>query len=115
MDRHAAVARDRVEPGAQLDVADAAAQRAVGRGEAVLQRVLGLLTAAEHLPAEGEQAAVVAVVDDLERCVVAGAHPLHEAVVTHESQPARTRWGWGTDVHRGGGHRASMRQPRKEM
>jgi len=81
----------------------------------VLQGVLGLLAAAEHLPAEGEQAAVVAVVDDLEGGVVARAHALHEAVVAHESQPARTRWGGGPGVHRGGGHRPSMRHRRKEM
>jgi hypothetical protein len=111
MDRQAAVARDRVEPGAQLDVAHAGAQRAVGRGEAVLQGVLGLLAAAEHLSAEGEQAAVVAVVDDLERGVVAGAHARDEAIVAHARQPPRTRGAWGTDVNRGGAHRGKYAPP----
>jgi hypothetical protein len=49
----------------------------------VLQGVLGFLAAAEHVPAEGEQAAVVAVVDDLERRIVPRPHPRHEAVVVH--------------------------------
>jgi len=60
----------------------------------VLQGVLGLLTAAEHVSAEGEQAAVVAVVDDLERGVVTGSHAGDEAVVPHARQPPRTRWPW---------------------
>jgi hypothetical protein len=107
--REAAVASDRVEPRAQIDVARPGAQRAIGRGEAVLQGVLRLLAAAEHLSAEGEQAAVVAVVDDLERCVVPGSHACDEALVPHARQPPRTRRAWGTDVNRGGGHRGSMR------
>ncbi len=53
--------------------------------EDVLEGVLRLLAAAEHVAAEGEQPAVVAVVDRLEGGGVAGAQPLDEPVV---AQPA---------------------------
>src|SRR3954469_6470786 len=66
-DGEAAVARDRVEPGLQRRGPVAGArERAVGRGEGVLQRVLGLLPASQHVPAERDEAAVVAIVDGLE-------------------------------------------------
>ena len=81
----------------------------------MLQSVLGLLAAAEHVSAEGEQAAVVAVVDDLERAVVTRAHARDEAIVAHAWQPPRGRWGWRADVNRGGGHRCSMSHLSHEM
>ena len=109
--RQAAVAGDRVQPRAQLDVARAAAQRPVGGGEAVLQGVLGLLAAAQHVSAEGEQAAVVAVVDDLEGGVVAGAHASDESIVAHAQQPPPARRLRGPNVDRGGGHRAKYALP----
>jgi hypothetical protein len=100
----AAVASDRVQPRAQVDVRIAPAQRAVGRGEAVLERVLGLVAAAEHVPAEGEQAEVVAVVDRLERVVVAGPHPSDQALVAHRPQRPPARPAAGAKRNRGGGH-----------
>ena len=86
--RQAAVAGDRVEPGLEADRPLVAAQRAIGGHEGVLEGVLGLLARAEHVPAEGEQAAVVAVEDELEGALVAGAHAGHEGVV---GPPARER------------------------
>ena len=82
----------------------------------MLQGVLGLLAAAEHLSAEGEQAAVVAVVDDLERGVVTGAHPRHEAIVAHAAAAAAHALGLGNGRERAvAAIRPSMRHPRKEM
>jgi hypothetical protein len=57
----------------------------------VLQRVFGLLVGAEHVPAEGEQAAVVAVEDQLEGPLVAGAHARHEGVVGPPPRQAGTQ------------------------
>ena len=113
--RQAAVAGDRVQPRAQVDVAAAAAQRPVRRGEAVLQGVLGLLATAQHLPAEGEQPAVVAVVDDLEGVVVAGAHASDEPVVADAQQPPPARRMRRPNVDRGGGHGTSMRHRGTQM
>jgi hypothetical protein len=69
-----AVAGDPVEPGAQVDLALVAQHRFVGVDEDLLQHVLGVLGRAEHLPAEAEQAALVAVDDRLEGARVAAAH-----------------------------------------
>ena len=77
----------------------------------MLQGVLRLLATAEHVPAEGEQAAVVAVVDDLERGVVARAHARDEAIVAHAQQPPPARRLRRTDVDRGGGHRRKYAPP----
>jgi hypothetical protein len=85
-DRQAAVARDGVEPGPEADRPIAGAQRAIGGHEGVLQRVLRLLVAGQHVPAEGEQAAVVAVEDELEGALVAAADTSHEGIV---GPPAR--------------------------
>jgi hypothetical protein len=51
-----------------------------------LQRVLGLLAAAEHVAAEGEQVTVVAVVDDLEGRVVTRAQAGDEAIVARGTE-----------------------------
>ena len=72
-------------------VARAAAQRPVGGGEGLLQGVLRLLATAQHVAAEREQAAVVAVVDDLEGVVVAGAHASDESIVADTQQPPPAR------------------------
>ena len=90
-DRQAAVARDGEEPGLEEDRPLAAAQRAIGRHEGVLEGVLGLLVAGEHAPAEGEQAAVIAVEDELEGALVAGADPGHEGVVGSPARKAQAR------------------------
>ena len=59
---------------------------AVGGQERVLDRVLGLLDRAEHVPAEAEHAAVVAVEDRLERRLGAAAQQLDEPLVGREPQ-----------------------------
>ena len=69
----AAVAGDPVEPRAQVDLALVGEHRPVGVDEDLLQDVLGVLGGAEHLAAEAEQAALVAVDDRLEGAGVAGA------------------------------------------
>jgi hypothetical protein len=59
-DRHAAVARDGVQPRLQRSDLVARAQAAIGGQERVLHGILGLLARAEHVPAEREQLAVIA-------------------------------------------------------
>ena len=71
--RQAAVAGDGVQPGAQRDRAIVGQERAVRGAEGVLDRVLGLLQRPEHVPAEGQHAAVMAVVEDLEGGACGGA------------------------------------------
>ena len=61
-------------------------QVAVGRHEGVLERVLGLLGRSQHVTAEAEDAAVVAVVDDLEGHVRAVADVRDEALVGRDAQ-----------------------------
>ena len=73
---------DPVEPGAQQDRTIARAQCAVSAQEDVLEGVLGVAVgAAQHLARVGEQAAAVAVVDDAEGVVGAGAKQRHELFV----------------------------------
>jgi hypothetical protein len=92
-DRQAAVARDRVEPGLEADRPLTGPQRAVGGHEGVLEGVLGLLVAGEHVPAEGEQAAVIAVEDQLEGTLVPGADTGDEGVVGAPARKAPARSG----------------------
>jgi hypothetical protein len=77
----AAVAGDPVEPRPQVDLALVAEHRAVGVDEDLLQDVLGVLGRAEHLPAEAEKPALVAVDDGLECAGVAAAHHRDQASV----------------------------------
>ena len=79
--RQAAVAGDGVEPWPQGDAAVTSLQGAVGGDERQLQGILGRLAVAEHVHAEGEDPAGVAVVDLLERIAVAGAHTGHQQLV----------------------------------
>ena len=82
--------RDAVEPRAQRHLAVVGAQRAVGAHEDVLQRVLGVLArAGQHLAHVGEQPLAVAVVDDAERLVVAGAEQRHQLLVGAQPQQRR--------------------------
>ena len=67
----AAVAGDRVQPRLELDRLVARDKIAVCRHERLLDGVLGLDLRPEHVAAEREDAAVVAVVDGLERRFVA--------------------------------------------
>jgi hypothetical protein len=86
--RQAAVARDRVQPGLELDLAVVGEQARVGRGEGVLDSVLGLVARAEHVAAEGEDAAVVAVVGHLERDLVAAPDLLDQSLVAEGGEKA---------------------------
>src|SRR5206468_7643434 len=107
----AAVAGDRVQPGPKRDLRVAVAQRAVGGYKAVLERVLGLVAAAEHVAAECEQPVRVAVVDRLERSIVTGAHTSDQPVVPLGGGEAPAERTSGLDADRGRGHEASMRYP----
>ena len=86
--REAAVARDGVEPGLEVDDLVARPQRAIGGQEGVLQDVLGLLARAEHVLAEREQPAVVGVVERLERGIVPAANPSEELGLGLRRRPA---------------------------
>ena len=77
----AAVAGDPVEPGPQVDLALVGEHRPVGVDEDLLQDVLGVLGGAEHLAAEAEQAALVAVDDRLEGAGVAAARHRDQLLV----------------------------------
>jgi hypothetical protein len=76
-----------VEPRPQRDRPPVGAQRVVGAQKDVLQHVLGVgARAAEHLARVGEEPLAVAVVDDPERLVMAGAKERHELVVGPQPQ-----------------------------
>ena len=63
----------------------------MGRGEHLLDRVLGLLRAAEHVAAEGQQRARVAVVEHLEGGLVAGAQARDQVPLSAQGkQPPRS-------------------------
>ena len=70
-DRERVIARDRVQPRLELGGSVVPRQGAKGGCEALLKGILGVLARAEHVPAESEQLAVIAVVDDLESRLVA--------------------------------------------
>ena len=72
--RQAAVAGDREQPRPHRVRRRLVAQRAVRPQEGLLEHVLGVVEAAEHVAAEGQQRRVVAFVDRLERTLVALAH-----------------------------------------
>jgi hypothetical protein len=62
----------------------------VGGDEDLLQHVLGVLGGVEHLAAEAEQSAPVALEEDLECAFVATPHERDEAVVALEAKERRT-------------------------
>ena len=68
-----------------------AAQRAVSAQEGLLQRVLAVLVAAEHVAAERQQRRVVPVVERLERTGIALADERGEPRVVQPVIPARSR------------------------
>jgi hypothetical protein len=86
--REAAVARDRVQPWAQPHRLVGRREVAVGDHERVLDGVLGLLHGPQHVAAEGEHAAVVAVVQRVERGHRPPAHLVHQALVPGQVQQA---------------------------
>ena len=83
--REAAVAGDGEQPGAQLVRGALGDQGAVRAQEGLLERVLALVLGAEHVAAEAEQLAVVAVVDDLEGALVARRGERGEPAVVEPS------------------------------
>ena len=85
----AAVARDPVEPRARVDVPRVGEHRLVGGDEDLLEHVLGVLARAEHVLAEGEQARLVAVDEDLEGARVAVADERDELLVALELENGR--------------------------
>ena len=86
----AAVMSDAVEPRADVHLAVVVAQRPVRAHEDVLQHVLGILARAgrEHLAHVGEQPLAIAVVQDPEGLVVAGAERGDELIVRAHAQQA---------------------------
>ena len=101
--------RDAVEPRAHGDVALAGAQRAVGAQEDVLHDVLGLGVPAQHVAHVGEQAVVVAVVDEAEGVLAAGSEEREQLLVGAQAQQRRGQW---TGEGDGGGHCAMKRGAR---
>jgi hypothetical protein len=77
----AAVSSDRIQPGPQGNLTIAATQGPVGGDKGQLQRVLGRLSASQHVHAEREQAACIPIVDGLEGAAFAGSHLGHQVVV----------------------------------
>ena len=90
--REAAVARDRVEPRPELDLRSAAHEVAVGGHERVLDRVLRLVGRGQHVAAEREDAAVVAVIDRLEGRLAPAAHERDEPLVGGDAQQHGRPW-----------------------
>ena len=83
------VARDREQPGAQMDRLVRGREVVVGRQERVLDGVLGFLEAPEHVAAERQDRAVVAVVGGLER----RASPSRTSATRRASDATRRRRG----------------------
>ncbi len=81
-----AVARDPVQPRPHVDRALVGEHRVEGGGEHLLQDVLGVLARAQHVPAEGEQAGVVAREERLEGGVLAAAGQRDQALVRLQAQ-----------------------------
>ena len=84
-----AVARDAVEPRAHVDLALVGEHGVEGGGEHLLQDVLGVLARGEHVPAEGQQARLVARAEDLEGGVLAAAGERDQALVGLQAQQRR--------------------------
>jgi hypothetical protein len=98
-DRQTPVAGDGVEPRLELDGLVGGGEIAVGGGEGVLDRVLALLAGADHVAAEGEDPAVVTIVDGLEGRLVTATDQADELVVAREPQAAA----WAPDEIGGSG------------
>ena len=101
--RQAAVAGDRVEPGLDVQIAAVVALDVLVRGEeGVLYRILGIRDRTEHVTAEAEDAAAVAVVKDFEGRRLAVPDVLDQPLVGQGcEQPARPRDPEGVRAWRG--------------
>ncbi len=84
-----AVARDPVQPRAHVDLALVGEHGVEGGGEHLLQDVLGVLARGEHVPAEGQQARLVARAERLEGGVLAAAGQRDQALVRLQAQQRR--------------------------
>ncbi len=84
-----AVAGDAVEPGPHVDLALVCEHGVEGGGEHLLEDVLGVLTRAEHVAAEGQQARLVARAERLEGGRLALAGERYEALVGLQAQQSR--------------------------
>ena len=80
-DRVAAVARDREQPRAEMDLLLRGDQVVVRGEEGVLDGILGFLRIPEHMPAERQDAPMVAVIDHLECGRASFADQRHQALV----------------------------------
>ncbi len=94
----APVAGDPVQPGPHVDRAVVVEDRVEGRGEDLLQDVLGVLARAEQVPAEGEQARVVARDEHFEGGRAAAPDQRDEALIG--LQPQEWRAGMQPDSSR---------------
>src|SRR5829696_424828 len=89
--RYAAIARDRVQPRLERDIALITALKVlVCRGEGVLHRVLRLLAESDHVAAEREDSGAVPLEDHLERALVPAPYLLDEPLIARDGkQPLR--------------------------
>ncbi len=84
-----AVARDAVEPGPDVDLALVGENGIEGGRKDLLKDVLGILARAEHVPAEGEQARLVACAQRLERGWLAAPGERDQPLVGLQAQQSR--------------------------
>jgi hypothetical protein len=84
-----AVAGDPVEPGPDRDRALVGDHRVVGRDEDLLEDVLGVLGAAEHLAAEAEQSRLVALHEGVEGVLMTPSGEGDELLVVLEAEERR--------------------------
>ena len=87
----AAVARDRVQPRPPVDLLRGAGDVVEGGQERLLDGVLGLLGGAEHVAAEGQHAAMVARVKDLEGRLGAAPQQVDQSLVRRQPEQARAK------------------------
>jgi hypothetical protein len=85
----AAIVGDPEQPGSERQLTIAGSKPRVGPDEHVLERVLGILAAREHLARVRQQALVVPIVDRSERFVVAGPEQRDELLVGAEAKQRR--------------------------
>jgi hypothetical protein len=85
-----AVAGDPVEPGAEVDLAVVGDHRLVGIDEDLLKHVLCIFGRTDHLTAEAEQAALVAIDDHVEGSGVPGPDEGDELFIPLHLEQGRT-------------------------